>query len=225
MNPDHPKYDAELEEAKALVIRDIATQNFAEKERQKLIAATIAAQNRAWGQPDPTPNDSEDIQSMVIRDIESRRQHGIKTYGTALQAFNGRDAVKDAYEESMDLTMYLKQMLVEDEGHPYEILWDEIGEWSNRVFGDETARGPIGPLNHLAREAKEAITEFEAHNLGFAEIELSDCLILVFDAARRAGMTPMSLVGTALEKMEVNRGRVMGEPDEEGVIEHRRDLD
>jgi hypothetical protein len=182
-----------------------------------------------WGQPDPTPNDREDIQSMVICDIESRRQHGIETYGTALQAFNGRDSVRDAYEEAIDLTMYLKQMLVEDEGHPYEILWDEIGEWSNRVFGDETARGPIGPLNHLAREAKEAVSEAEGVATGGAsdhlEVELSDCLILVFDAARRAGMTPMSLVGTALEKMEVNRGRVMGEPDEEGVIEHRRDLD
>lgn len=225
MNPDHPKYDAELEEAKALLIRRVVGENFPEEERQKLIDTTIAAQNRAWGQPDPTPNDREDIQSMVIRDIVSRRQHGIDTYGTALQPFNGRSALKDAYEESLDQTMYLKQLLVEDEGHPYEILWDEIGEWSNRVFGDETARGPIGPLNHLAREAKEAAAEFEEYNYGAGEVEIADCLILVFDAARRAGMTPMSLVGTALEKMEINRGRVMGEPDEEGVIEHRRDLD
>jgi hypothetical protein len=52
---------------------------------------------------------------------------------------------------------------------------------------------------------------------------LADCLILIFDVARRARMTAMSLVGTALEKMEVNRGRVMGEPDEEGVIEHLRE--
>jgi hypothetical protein len=28
-----------------------------------------------------------------------------------------------------------------------------------------------------------------------------------------------------LEKMEINRGRVMGEPDEEGVIEHDRSRD
>jgi hypothetical protein len=178
-----------------------------------------------WGQPDPTPNDSEDIQSKVIRDIESRRQLGINTYGTALQAWNGRSALQDAYEESLDQTMYLKQMLIEDEGHPYEILWNEIGEWSNRTFGDETQRGPIGPLNHLRREAQEAINALDARDYNNAEVEMADCLILVFDAARRAGMTPMTLVGTALEKMEINRGRVMGEPDEEGVIEHDRSRD
>jgi hypothetical protein len=121
--------------------------------------------------------------------------------------------------------MYLKQLLVEDEGHPYEILWNEIGEWSNRTFGDEQKRGPIGPLNHLIREAKEAIHDIEAEDQPNAEVELADCLILVFDAARRYYMTPMSLVGTALEKMEVNRGRVMGEPDEEGVVEHDRSRD
>ena len=36
MNPDHPKYNAELEETKALVMHDLA-QQFPEKERQQLI--------------------------------------------------------------------------------------------------------------------------------------------------------------------------------------------
>jgi hypothetical protein len=161
MNPDHPKYNAEFEEAKALVMRDLA-QQFPKKERQQLIDSTIAAQNRAW---------------------------------------------------------------IQSDANLYKTLWDEIGEWSNRTFGDEQKRGPIGPLNHLIREAKEAIHDIEAEDQPNAEVELADCLILVFDAARRYHMTPMSLVGTALEKMEVNRGRVMGEPDAEGVIEHRRDLD
>jgi hypothetical protein len=64
-------------------------------------------------QPLPTLNDGIDIQSLVIDDIYKRRLLGIKRYGTALQANNGRDGLLDAYEEALDLTIYLKQVLVE----------------------------------------------------------------------------------------------------------------
>lgn len=68
-----------------------------------------------WGEPMPVVNDETDIQALVMRDIESRREMGIRKYGTALQPFNGRNALKDAYEEVLDLAMYLKQALVEQE--------------------------------------------------------------------------------------------------------------
>ncbi len=64
----------------------------------------------------PVINDELDIQSQVIEDIERRREVGIKRYGTALQPHNGRDALLDAYEEALDLCMYLKQALVERDG-------------------------------------------------------------------------------------------------------------
>lgn len=66
-------------------------------------------------QPLPTPNGHADVQSAVIRDIEARRDIGIRRYGTALQPHNGRDALLDAYEEAIDLAMYLKQALIERE--------------------------------------------------------------------------------------------------------------
>lgn len=71
---------------------------------------------RPGDQPLPTLNDAPDIQSQVIADIEERRQLGISRYGTALQPNNGRDALLDAYEEAIDLAMYLKQALVERDG-------------------------------------------------------------------------------------------------------------
>lgn len=64
----------------------------------------------------PVINDHPDIQSMVIADINERRNLGIRRYGTALQPHNGRDALLDAYEEAIDLAMYLKQALVERDG-------------------------------------------------------------------------------------------------------------
>lgn len=65
-------------------------------------------------QPMPVINDAPDVQSAVIADIEARRELGIRRYGTALQPHNGRNALLDAYEEAIDLAMYLKQRLIEE---------------------------------------------------------------------------------------------------------------
>jgi hypothetical protein len=64
-------------------------------------------------QPRPIPNDRESVQSLVRRDLEVREQVGIQRYGTSLQAFNGRDALRDAYEEALDLACYLRQLIEE----------------------------------------------------------------------------------------------------------------
>lgn len=64
-------------------------------------------------QPNPTPNNNPHIVELVKADLDRRRALGIQRYGTALQASNGRDALKDAYEEALDLCQYLKQALVE----------------------------------------------------------------------------------------------------------------
>lgn len=64
-------------------------------------------------QPMPVPNERPLIQNLVIDDLHARLKHGIETYGTGLQAGNGRDARRDAYEEAMDLTLYLRQLLEE----------------------------------------------------------------------------------------------------------------
>lgn len=55
------------------------------------------------------------IQDLVLADIEERKQHGIRKYGTALQAGNGRSMLQDAYEEVLDLAVYLRGLLREDE--------------------------------------------------------------------------------------------------------------
>lgn len=55
----------------------------------------------------------QDIGTLVKQDIESRIQKGEKEYGERLRPFNGRNALLDAYEEVLDLAMYLKQELIE----------------------------------------------------------------------------------------------------------------
>ena len=51
--------------------------------------------------------------NAVIADIEARKAIGLKKYGTLLQAFNGRDALVDAYQEALDLMQYLRQAVEE----------------------------------------------------------------------------------------------------------------
>lgn len=66
-----------------------------------------------WGEPAPVKNDSVPVHALVVEDVISRMKFGIGKYGTPLQAGNGRDALKDAYEEALDLCCYLRQALEE----------------------------------------------------------------------------------------------------------------
>ena len=66
-------------------------------------------------QPAPTGN-GEVVLVAVLGDLTARAEHGRKTYGTYLKTRNGRSALQDAYEEALDLCMYLKQRLMEEDG-------------------------------------------------------------------------------------------------------------
>lgn len=69
--------------------------------------------NRDGDQPLPTTNDHPCIQDLVIADMDARKAVGLRRYGTTLQPFNGRDALRDAYEEALDLAVYLRQAIFE----------------------------------------------------------------------------------------------------------------
>jgi hypothetical protein len=66
-------------------------------------------------QPMPKGNDERPVWERVIEDMGARDHVGRKRYGVPLQPFNGRDALRDAYEEALDLAVYLKQALLERE--------------------------------------------------------------------------------------------------------------
>jgi hypothetical protein len=64
-------------------------------------------------QPAPKPNDHPAVWDLVLADIEKRDRVGKERYGVRLQPHNGRDALRDAYEEAMDLVVYLRQAIYE----------------------------------------------------------------------------------------------------------------
>ncbi len=80
------------------------------------------------GQPMPQPG-QHDVTSALITELLARQQKGIVTYGTSLQTFNGRNALRDALDEALDFAQYLKQALME-----HEELYAQIRTLSNEVI-------------------------------------------------------------------------------------------
>lgn len=66
-------------------------------------------------QPLPTASDHPIAHRMVQDDLEGRLRLGVERYGKPLQPFNGRDSLRDAYEEVLDLAVYLRTALYEHE--------------------------------------------------------------------------------------------------------------
>jgi hypothetical protein len=55
----------------------------------------------------------EDVAALVCHDIEQRVVGGSEQYGERLTTFNGRNAIWDAYEEMLDLALYIRQAIAE----------------------------------------------------------------------------------------------------------------
>jgi hypothetical protein len=68
---------------------------------------------RIADQPPPRKNSNRAIWELVIADMHERDQVGRERYGVPLQAHNGRDALVDAYQEALDLVVYLRQAIEE----------------------------------------------------------------------------------------------------------------
>jgi hypothetical protein len=65
-------------------------------------------------QPPPVPNDDVASWDLVIADMRERDQVGRERYGTPLQPGNGRDSLVDAYQESLDQVVYLRNRIEEE---------------------------------------------------------------------------------------------------------------
>jgi hypothetical protein len=87
----------------------------------------------------------QDVLPEVIADLQARDAFGVKKYGTTLQTRNGRDPLMDAYQESLDQTMYLKQAILE-RGQP-------AYNWPETKFARENTL--LDQVAHILSEADE----------------------------------------------------------------------
>lgn len=81
----------------------------------------------------PSTNDEVDCQTRLMnrisQEVPARRQVGIQRYGTALQPFNGRDALRDLWEELLDASTYFMQVDAEYTAL-VKALRDVVESWS-----------------------------------------------------------------------------------------------
>ncbi len=75
---------------------------------------TLLAHAENHNTPEPPPKKGKVVvMDEVIKDMKQRKADGIEKYGRPLETFNGRRALVDAYQEALDLCIYLKQHLLE----------------------------------------------------------------------------------------------------------------
>ena len=103
-------------------------------------------------QPLPVTNDRPFVQDLVIADMEERKALGIQKYGTPLQSGNGRDMLLDAYQEALDLTVYVRGLMDERERAEHCVLGIQ---WQ-----PEAAHLPglVGPFDSVAEAETWATT-------------------------------------------------------------------
>lgn len=70
-------------------------------------------------QPLPKANNPHPaVHDLLVADIQARDKYGQGKYGQRLRPFNGRNSLRDAYEEVIDLAVYLRVLIYENE-HAY----------------------------------------------------------------------------------------------------------
>jgi hypothetical protein len=67
-------------------------------------------------QPAPKESNGPAVWESVIDDMRARDAEGRHKYGVPLRPFNGRDVLVDAYQEALDLCVYLRQAIYERDG-------------------------------------------------------------------------------------------------------------
>lgn len=83
------------------------------------VEAAVPTKTREGDQPLPTKNNLPFVHDLMKADVEARKRIGEQRYGTPLQPHNGRDVLKDIYEELLDAAVYLRQQIYERD-HPKE---------------------------------------------------------------------------------------------------------
>ena len=78
-------------------------------------AQECKAEHAATSKQSAPKGSGNPILGMVLADLTNRALEGKEKYGEPLKAHNGRNALWDAYQEALDLAMYLRQLIQEQQ--------------------------------------------------------------------------------------------------------------
>jgi hypothetical protein len=161
-------------------------------------------------QQDPKPGRTR-VDELVVKDIDDRVREGIKKYGSPLMTQNGRDALVDAYQEALDLVMYLRQAIAErDESKldAIDMMIEPIKEdryaWPPDSLTSTSEKGAAGVSESIAQEAHRLVLGDRGEAYGHP----------IFDMTRSADLLTALLrnklrPGVRLEAEDIGQAMVM----------------
>ena len=79
------------------------------------VAPLLSASSAAIAKQSAPKGSGSPILGMVLADLTNRALEGTAKYGEPLKARNGRNPLWDAYQEALDLAMYLRQAIEEQQ--------------------------------------------------------------------------------------------------------------
>lgn len=94
--------------------------------------------------------------------------------------------------------------------------FEAITAWQNETFPGATAFSKAAHLEQEVQELRDAV-EIDDPNV---RLEIADCYLLLAGITHKSGMTYEDVCAAIEEKMEINRKRKWGNPDENGVVNH-----
>jgi len=115
----HEKFDVCKRGCADICTDVVSIESLGSAENFKLIRSQVYGATEQSGpdlnaeEPMPTKSELPAVWDLVISDMRSRDQIGEARYATRLQPFNGRDVLVDAYQEALDLAVYLRQAIYE----------------------------------------------------------------------------------------------------------------
>lgn len=103
-------------------------------------------------------------------------------------------------------------------------LMNDINDWAGKTFSKEDRA--LSVAFHLRKEVDELIKELEVgkdlDNTSGIIGEVADCLILLLNCASACKFNSQAIIQASVIKMNKNKKRLWGFPNEEGVVEHIR---
>jgi hypothetical protein len=88
--------------------------------------------------------DDSHEQRVLVEALRARKLFGLAKYGTTLQAFNGRDPRRDAFDEALDMIVYAVQF--------------ETEEWDRVTHGEPRQATQSGAMALLAQAIDMGLT-------------------------------------------------------------------
>lgn len=150
-------------------------------------------------EPAPVKNQEPAVWDLVVRDMQERDRMGQERYGVRLQPHNGRDVLKDAYQEALDLVVYLRQTIYERDSSRMNRMQAQVLEMMDALNmphlmrdGVDLADGHILDAELAAKlileEADETAEALRAGDVTEAIDGLCDTIVVSFFAACKLGV-------------------------------------